>query len=76
MKYSTVTDTQSCRKICLVLLIIIAVDRRASDKRSKIDSGRWAQHVLLLFLSLCHAPKDLAPFSYIAPQKNSFDDKL
>jgi len=28
------------------------------------------EHATLLFLSFSYAPKDLAPFSYISPQKN------
>jgi len=46
--------------------IIIGVDRRSIDKRSKIDSGRSAQHILYsfflsFFLSFCYSPKRPSP---------------
>ena len=57
-------------------MIIIGVNRRSTDKRSKIDGGRSAQHVpysffLSFFLSVM-PPKELAPFSYIYPEKTLF----
>jgi len=54
------------------------VDRRSTDKRSKIDCGISAQHVLYcFFLSFCYAPKDLVHFSYIYHSKKpSFNEKV
>ena len=57
-----------CYGKCINYTIIIWVDRRSTDKRSKIDSGRSAQHVqysiVSFFLSVCYAPQNLAPYSY------------
>jgi len=55
----------------ILLTIIIGVDRRSTDKRSKIDSDRLA-----LFLSFCYAPERHSPlYLYILLRtftKNSF----
>ena len=60
--------------IILKFTIIVGVNRRSTDKRSKIDSGRSSQHVLyclsVSFFLLC-------PFFLYIPQKKlSFNDKV